>query len=203
MLSASGRMRPSTSARAGESVEVQDLKKDHRGLRRRPLYTPLALVVGSVLVVVLVVAWLVASWGSTTIVLVRHAEKLEVGEDPGLSEVGRAHAARLAEMLERAGIEAIYVSQARRTQETAAPVAGLAGVEPRVVAADQPKKLLRRLKWRHRSEVVLVVGHSNTVPIIADGLGAEIGLVDAEDYSGLWIISYSRLRGTRLLTLRY
>lgn len=203
MSSASGRTRPSTNATERKSAEVSDLKKAHRGLRRRPLYTPLAIVVGSVLAVVLVVTWLVASWGSTTVVLVRHAEKLEGGEDPGLSEVGQAHAGRLAEMLERAGIEAIYVSQARRTQETAVPVAALAGVEPQVVAADQPSKLLRRLKWRHRSEVVLVVGHSNTVPIIADGLGAEIGLVDAEDYSGLWIISYSRLRGTRLLTLRY
>lgn len=196
-------MRPPTSAGAEEIAEVQNLKKDHRGLRRRPLYTPLALVVGSILAVVLVGAWIVASWGSTTVVLVRHAEKMEVGEDPGLSEVGQAHAERLAEMLERAGIEAIYVSQARRTQETAAPVAAVTGIEPQVGQADQHGKLLRRLKWRHRSEVVLVVGHSNTVPLIAGGLGAEIGLVDAEDYSGLWIISYSRLRGTRLLTLRY
>ena len=196
-------MRPSTSATAGESAEVQDLKKDHRGLRRRPLYTPLALVIGSVLVAVLAVAWVVASWGSTTVVLVRHAEKIELGEDPGLTEVGQAHAARLAEMLERAGLEAIYVSQARRTQETAAPVAAVTGIEPEIIDADQSGRLLRRLKWRHRSEVVLVVGHSNTVPLIADGLGAEIGVVDAEDYSGLWIISYSRLRGTRLLTLRY
>lgn len=196
-------MRPPRRAGAGEIAEVQDLKKDHRGLRRRPLYTPLAFVIGAVLAVLVLAAWTVASWGSTTVVLVRHAEKMELGDDPGLSEAGLAHARRLAEMLERAGIEAIYVSQARRTQETAAPVAALTGVEPRVVRADQHGKLLRRLKWRHRSEVVLVVGHSNTVPLIADGLGAEIGLVDAEDYSGLWIISYSRLRGTRLLALRY
>jgi len=186
-----------------ESAEVQDLKKDHRGLRRRPLYTPLAIVIGSVLVAALVVAWLIVSWGSTTVVLVRHAERLSDERDPGLSEIGIAHADRLAEILERAGIEAIYVSEARRTRETAAPVAARTGVEPRVIDAERHQRLLRRLKWRHRSEVVLVVGHSNTVPLIAAGLGAEIGVVDAEDYSGLWIISYSRLRGTRLLMLRY
>jgi len=182
---------------------VQDLKKDHRGLRRRPLYTPLAIVIGSVLVVALVVAWLIVSWGSTTVVLVRHAERLSDDRDPGLSEIGIAHAERLADLLERAGIAAIYVSEARRTRETAAPVATRTGVEPRVIEAERYSRLLRRLKWRHRSEVVLVVGHSNTVPLIAAGLGAEIGVVDAEDYSGLWIISYSRLRGTRLLMLRY
>jgi phosphohistidine phosphatase SixA len=182
---------------------VQDLKKDHRGLRRRPLYTPLAIVIGSVLVVALVVAWLIVSWGSTTVVLVRHAERLSDERDPGLSEIGIAHADRLADILERAGIAAIYVSEARRTRETAAPVAARTGVEPQVIDAERHQRLLRRLKWRHRSEVVLVVGHSNTVPLIAAGLGAEIGVVDAEDYSGLWIISYSRLRGTRLLMLRY
>jgi phosphohistidine phosphatase SixA len=182
---------------------VQDLKKDHRGLRRRPLYTPLAIVIGSVLAAVLVVGWLIASWGSTTVVLVRHAEKLSDERDAGLSEIGIAHAERLADILERTGIAAIYVSEARRTRETAAPVAARTGVEPQVIEAERHARLLRRLKWRHRSEVVLVVGHSNTVPLIAAGLGAEIGVVDAEDYSGLWIISYSRLRGTRLLTLRY
>jgi phosphohistidine phosphatase SixA len=185
------------------SAEVPDLKKDHRGLRRRPLYTPLAIVIASILALVLAGGWLVTSWGSTTVVLVRHAEKLADADDPGLSDTGRAHAERLAEMLERAGIAAIYVSEAKRTRETAAPVATRTGIEPRVVEADRHKRLLRRLKWRHRGDVVLVVGHSNTVPLIAAGLGAEIAFVDAEDYSGLWIISYSRLRGTRLLTLRY
>jgi broad specificity phosphatase PhoE len=179
------------------------MKKDHRGLRRRPLYTPVAIVIASTLAVALVIAWLVASWGSTTVLLVRHAERLPDDRDPGLSEIGIAHAERLADILERAGISAIYVSEARRTRETAAPVAARTGVEPRVIEADRYKRLLRRLRWWHRSEVVLVVGHGNTVPLIAAGLGAEIGVIDAEDSSGLWIISYSRLRGTRLLMLRY
>jgi len=182
---------------------VPDLKKDHRGLRRRPLYTPLAIVIASVLAVVLAGAWLVSSWGSTTIVLVRHAEKLPDGEDPGLSEAGLAHAETLAEMLQHAGLAAIYVSEARRTRETATPVAAATGIAPRVIPAETRSSLLRRLKWRHRGEVVLVVAHSNTAPAIAEGLGAPIGIVEADDYAGLWIITYSRLRGTRLLKLRY
>jgi broad specificity phosphatase PhoE len=182
---------------------LENLKKDHRGLRRRPLYAPLAIVIASVLLVVLAAAWLVASWGSTTIVLVRHAEKLPDNDDPGLSAAGYAHAERLAVMLEHAGLAAIYVSEARRTQETAAPVAAVTGVEPHVMRAELRNRLVRRLKWRHRNEVVLVVGHSNTVPAIAEALGAPIGTVEADDYSGFWVISYSRLRGTRLLMLRY
>jgi phosphohistidine phosphatase SixA len=186
-----------------ENADLGSLKKDHRGLRRRPLYTPLAFVIASVVAVVLAGGWLVASWGSTTVVLVRHAEKLSEDRDPGLSEAGQARAERLAGMLRAAGLDAIYVSEARRTQETAAPVAAAAGVEPRVVPAEASSRLVRRLKWRHRGDVVLVVGHFNTLPEIADRLGAAIGLVDEQDYGGLWVISYSRLRGTRLLTLRY
>lgn len=182
---------------------MQNLKKDHRGLRRRPLYTPLALVIGSIVAILLVSAWLFASWGSATVVLVRHAERVAEGQDPGLSEIGHAHAARLAELLQNASLAAIYVTEWKRTQETAAPVAAVTGLEPRVVPAERHKRLLRRLKWRHRGDVVLVVGHSNTVPLIGAGLGATIGVVEAEDHSGLWIISYSRLRGTRLLTLQY
>ena len=182
---------------------MPELKKDHRGLRRRPLYTPLAIILISILFVVLAGAWLFASWGSTMVVLVRHAERVAEGQDPELSAQGQARAERLAEMLQQAGITAIYVSEARRTQETAAPLATAVGIKPRVVPADKHKRLVRRLKWRHRSDAVLVVGHGNTVPVIAGGLGAPVGMVEAEDYSGLWIISYSRLRGTRMLNLRY
>jgi phosphohistidine phosphatase SixA len=182
---------------------MEGLKKDHRGLRRRPLYTPLVIVIGSLLGLVLIAAWLVTSWGSTTIVLVRHAEQLPVANDPGLSELGQAHAERLAELLAHAGLSHVYVSEARRTQETAAPVAAATGAPVQVIEAAEQKRLLRRLKWRHRGDVVLVVGHSNTIPAIADGLGAPIGVIDDADYAGLWIVSYSRLRGTRLLTLRY
>jgi phosphohistidine phosphatase SixA len=179
------------------------LKKDHRGLRRRPLYTPLGIVIVSVLAALLVGAWLVASWGTTTVVLVRHGERMQQEGDSPLSPAGEARAAALARMLESAGLDAIYVSQALRTQQAAAPTAQATGLEPRVIPAENHGRLLRRLKWRHRGDVVLVVGHSNTVPLIADGLGAPIDVIAADEYSGFWIITYSRLRGTRLLALRY
>lgn len=182
---------------------MTSLKKDHRGLRRRPLYTPLGIVLVSVLAAVLVGAWLVTSWGTTTVVLVRHGERVSESRDAELSAAGQARAERLAAMLAGAGLDAIYVSEARRTQQTAEPVTRLTGVEARVVPAAEHGSLLRRLKWRHRGDVVLVVGHSNTVPVIAGGLGAPIGVIEADEYSGLWVITYSRLRGTRLLALRY
>lgn len=193
----------SPSGAAGETIEVDNLKKEHRALRRRPLYTPLAIVIASVLAVVVAAGWLVTSWGSTTVVLVRHAEKLPEDNDPGLSAPGRARAQRLADMLADAQLAAIYVTEWTRTRETAAPVAVASGLEARVIPAAEHGRLMRRLKWRHRGDVVLVVGHSNTVPAIAEELGAQIGVLGEEDYADLWVITYSRLRGTRLLQLRY
>lgn len=178
-------------------------KKDHRGLRRRPLYTPLGIVIISVLAAILAGAWLVASWGTTTVVLVRHGERVHHEGDSPLAPAGEARAEVLARMLRSAGLDAIYVSQALRTRQMAAPTAQATGLEPQVIPADEHGKLVRRLKWRHRSDVVLVVGHSNTVPLIAGGLGAPIDVIEADEYSGLWIITYSRLRGTRVLALRY
>ena len=131
-------------------------------------------------------------------------KKLIDGAMRVLSEEGVAHAERLAELLERAGLAAIYVSQAKRTQETAAPVAAATGLEPRVIPAEQRSKLLRRLKWRHRGEVVLVVGHSNTLPDIVQALtGVAVPPIDEQEYDRVHVAILSPGTTARLVTFRY
>jgi len=183
-------------------VSTEPLVKDHRGLRRRPIYSPILIVIASLVVAALAMGWLAAGWGTTTVVLTRHADKAG-GEDPGLSEVGQARAEALARVLAEAGVDAIFVSEARRTRDTAAPVALVTGIEPVVVPAKEIETLVDLVKAHHKGEVVLVVGHSNTIPAVAEALGADIGSIDEADYGGLWIVSFSRLRGTRVLELRY
>jgi 2,3-bisphosphoglycerate-dependent phosphoglycerate mutase len=78
--------------------------------------------------------------GATDLLLVRHGESeayvdgqpfdLVGGQgDPPLSAEGQEQAKRVCARLAGAGIEAIYVSTLRRTAQTAAPLAGLAGLE--------------------------------------------------------------------------
>lgn len=181
---------------------MDPLVKDHRGLRRRPLYSPILLVVLSLVGAALLLGWVATGWGSTTVILVRHAEKA-AGEDPGLEPAGQARAEALAALLSESGLDAVFVSEYRRTQETAAPAAAAAGLVPVVVPAMETDRLVGLLKGHHRGEVVLVVGHSNTVPEVAAGLGADVGAIGEDEYGGLWIVSYSRLRGSRALELRY
>ena len=183
-------------------MSTEPLVKDHRGLRRRPIYSPILIVIASLVVGALALGWIAAGWGTTTVVLTRHAEKAG-GEDPGLTEAGQVRAEALAKLLAAAGVDAIFVSEARRTRDTAAPAALAAGIEPVVVPGKELDELADLLKAHHKGEVVLVVGHSNTIPALAAALGADIGTIDEGDYSGLWIVSFSRLRGTRVLELRY
>src|SRR5260221_521280 len=59
----------------------------------------------------------------TTVLIVRHAEKMaNAGGDPDISPAGVARANALATVAGRAGVEAAYVTQYRRTRETAAPL---------------------------------------------------------------------------------
>ncbi len=66
----------------------------------------------------------------TSIFIVRHAEKADATKDTDLSEAGRSRADILAKTLRDAGITAIYTSEFKRTQETAAPLAKALGINP-------------------------------------------------------------------------
>jgi probable phosphoglycerate mutase len=54
--------------------------------------------------------------------------------DPELAEIGRQQAEKLGERLSRQDIDAIYVTNLRRTAETAAPLCRIKGMEPKVEA---------------------------------------------------------------------
>src|SRR5437667_9313152 len=80
------------------------------------------------------------------VVIVRHAEKAaNGGNDPDLSSAGQARANELARILKDSGITAIFTSEFKRTQETAAPAATATHVTPTVVAAKDTAALVARL----------------------------------------------------------
>ena len=125
-----------------------------------------------------------------TVFLVRHAEKAEATggdtKDPELSPAGRARAEALALTLKDAGITSIYVTELKRTQQTAAPLARAANVEPTILPAHDTAALLARL--RQTRDNMLVIGHSNTLPEIIKALGVSepVTIADA-DYDSLFV----------------
>lgn len=81
--------------------------------------------------------------GATEMLIIRHGESQPANPDapfplvdgqgdPALSPDGREQAVLLADRLADAGIQAIYVTNLRRTAETAAPLAARLGLEPEV-----------------------------------------------------------------------
>ncbi len=148
-------------------------------------------------------AWLVWYAGSVTVVMVRHAETAAEGEDPPLSAAGRERARVLAGMLEAADIGAIYTSEFLRTRETAAPLAERIGIEPVVRPAADVDELARTLLGQHQGETVLVVGHSNTLPRLADALGEPIAEIDRSDHGNIFVLRGGRLLPSWMIRLRY
>ncbi len=113
--------------------------------------------------------------------LVRHAEKeAEPREDPGLTAEGAARAEELARVLGKAGVTHLFSSDFRRTRLTLAPLAERTGLEVVTRSARDVEGLVQVLRELPDGAVAVVAGHSNTVPAVAAGLGAE--LADLHEY---------------------
>lgn len=186
------------------------MKKEHTALRRRPLLTPIWLTAFLAVIAVAVLAGFVASMTTTTVVVVRHAEK-ELGtiEDPPLTAAGEQRAELLGRLLGERGelgrIAAIFTSDTRRAQQTAAPLAERLGVQVRTTAADDIDGLVRNIGGEFRGENVLVVGHSNTVPDIVKALTGrdEVAPMADSDYATMYIVTVPTIGRASVLRLSY
>src|SRR6266568_8670349 len=78
-----------------------------------------------------------AADAAPVVFVVRHAEKTTGGgNDPELSPAGHERANALARILKDSQITAVFVTEFKRTQETAAPTAKEARLNPIVVPAN-------------------------------------------------------------------
>lgn len=114
------------------------------------------------------------SSGTTTFIVVRHAEKAaDPAADPPLTVAGGERANVLAELVKDAGVKAIVSTQFLRTRMTVAPAAARLGLTTEILDARMsPRATADSLLARHHGQTVLLVGHSNTVPLIVAALGA-------------------------------
>ena len=131
--------------------------------------------------------------GTTTVVVVRHAEKAaEPANDPPLTAAGQARAEALVDAVRGMPVRAVVSTNFARTRSTAAPLAERLALTPELVDARSPdhaRQVAAGVLARHRGETVVVVGHSNTVPDIVAALGAPkpAPICDAE-YDNLFVV---------------
>lgn len=149
--------------------------------------------------------------GPLTIYVVRHAEREEDGsDDPGLSPAGHARARALADSLAGSDIDAVYVTQLRRTGDTAGPL--VTRQQPRVhtwpVARGQVEQHVDSLADavcnQHAGQTLLIIGHSNTVTQIVTAIsGRSVAQITECEYDHLYQVRLIPGDSAQILEARY
>ena len=124
---------------------------------------------------------------TTTYYIVRHAEKADSTRDTQLSAEGHARAEALRDILMSENITKIFVTNYQRTQQTAEPLATSLGITSTEVFANQTAELVQQLKAINGGNI-LIVGHSNTVPVIINELmeNPQNVLITEKDFNDLF-----------------
>jgi broad specificity phosphatase PhoE len=141
--------------------------------------------------------------GIATVVAVRHADidlPPTIG-NPALNAEGRRRADALARVVGDAGVDAIFTSQFTRTRQTVAPVAARLGLTPQLMPP--PAVFAQQIHAGELGDVVLVAGHSDTIPEILTALGAlpPPPITEAQ-FDNLYLTAVSA-QTAQLLHLRY
>ncbi len=186
--------------RSGKSDQDRRRKRRRRRIQATIIYVGIAVGL----------AWFFESQATTTIIFVRHAEKeLNSGDDPALSDAGHRRAAELARQLVDAdvvaGIDAIYTTPFRRAQETARPLAQALNLQMTTYDAADRETVLKTILKSHKGKIILVVGHSDTLPVLIANLGASknVPLIDELEYDNIYIISIPWFGKTKTIRLRF
>ena len=191
-------------------TDQQALDRRKRRRRRRVqiiiLYTLIAVGL----------AWFFESQATTTIIFVRHAEKAVTGgDDPPLSEAGEQRVVELTRQLLDvdviAGIDAVYSTPYQRTQQTAQPIADeldlpiitYDAIDPE--NTDATEDFLDGVLREHKGQIVLIVGHSNTVPAMIAGLGGhkDVPEIAENEYDNIYILAIPWFGKTKTIRMRF
>jgi broad specificity phosphatase PhoE len=141
----------------------------------------------------------------TTIILVRHAEKVADGsKDPALTPEGIARAANLSKSLSKMKLDAVYSTRTVRTESTVKALADANGV---AITYYDPSKFeyLDAILAQHTGGTVVISGHSNTVPGAANYLLGTNDLKNFEDgdYDNILIVTLTQKGSGKLLWMKY
>ena len=163
------------------------------------------------IVVCLGLAWFFESQATTTIIFVRHTDTdlASVSADPRLNLLGRQRAELLADVVQDidviAGVDAIYVSEHLRTQETAAPVAERLGVDVRISDPYLFEPFMAQVLADHKGEIVLVVTLEDALaPLVEELHGSKnVPVMAPEEYGNIYIVTIPWFGKVKTLRLRY
>lgn len=182
---------------------AEELPERRPGLKTALVFLILFALLGAVVVFAYLSTF---SRPVTTVILVRHAEKnIEPDDpDPDLSPAGQARAQELVRVFSDAGINAIYATQYKRTQETVKPLADRLSLPVIQVDSKNTNELLTQIRSQHRGQVIFVSGHNNTVPEIIAALGGpQFPIIPDSEFDNLYLVTVYRTGKAKVVKLKY
>lgn len=127
-----------------------------------------------------------------TIYIVRHAEKMLVDNpDPELAQVGIVRSKKLAQILADKEIKHIFSTDYKRTRLTAKPTSDQIGIPIESYDPSDQQAFAEKLNGLEGN--ILVVGHSNTAPRLAnilDGSGSPYPDLTDVEYDNIYILDF-------------
>ena len=141
-----------------------------------------------------------------TVILIRHAEKIIDPNNPDvdLSPAGQTRAQELARMFGDAGINAVYATQYKRTQETVKPLADKLGLRVNVVNSKNTNDLLAQIRAQNSGQTVFIAGHNNSVPEIIAALGGpKYPIIPESEYDNLFVVTVYRTGQAKVVKMKY
>ncbi len=142
----------------------------------------------------------------TTVILVRHAEKIidPNNNDQDLNAAGQTRAQDIVRIFGDTGINAIYATQYKRTQQTVKPLADKLGVPVTVVNSKGTADLLAQIRAQHSGQTIFIAGHNNTVPEIIAALGGpQYPAIPESEYDNLYIVTVYRTGKAKVVKMKY
>ena len=138
------------------------------------------------------------------VIVVRHAEKADQTPDTALSTKGQARAKALADLLRGAGVTHVIATEYLRSRQTAAPLATALGLSVDQVPARDLPALVAKLRALDAASIVLVVGHSNTIPPMLAALGWPNTLALQEgDFDDVFVLAPHAGQRASMVRLKY
>jgi phosphohistidine phosphatase SixA len=139
--------------------------------------------------------------------LVRHAEKDTVPKgDPRLSTKGVERSNRLAEIFSKTQLEAIFSTMTTRTLFTVDSLSNLKNMPILPYETKGFREINENIEQSLETHRVLIVGHSNSTPVLANHLYGEKAFnktIDEAEYDNLYIITEDNKGSRTLLTLKF
>ena len=142
----------------------------------------------------------------TTVILVRHAEKIIDPNNPDvdLSPAGHTRAQEIVRVFGDSGINAIYATQYKRTQETVKPLSDKTGVPVTIVNSKNTSDLLAQIRAQHSGQTIFIAGHNNTVPEIIAALGGpQYPIIPESEYDNLYVVTVYRTGKAKVVKMKY